>query len=224
MSLFSAISNVVGSIFSSKSAEKTNQANINQAKSEMDFQERMSNSAHQREVEDLKKAGLNPLLSVNAGASTPAGAMASLENPYANLPDDINSASQLYLQSKMNKELIKSEQKKQSNLDAQTAATYAQAELAKANTAVANNNAVSSAYDAKERARLAEIEGSKPASVMRWINYSADKLNPAVTSALMLGGGGMPGRVIGMANSAFKGFSSAKSPKLRISKDAYKHT
>ena len=36
------------------------------------WEERMSNSAHQRERMDLIKAGLNPLLSVNGGASTPS--------------------------------------------------------------------------------------------------------------------------------------------------------
>lgn len=49
-----------------------------QAQANRDFQERLSNSAHQREVADLIAAGLNPILSANhAGASTPSGASAA---------------------------------------------------------------------------------------------------------------------------------------------------
>lgn len=55
-------------------ARESMEFSAKEASRQMEFQERMSNTSHQREIEDLKKAGLNPLLSATEGASTPPGA------------------------------------------------------------------------------------------------------------------------------------------------------
>ena len=60
-------------------AKQAQRFNAQEAQKNRDWQERMSNSAHQREIADLKKAGLNPVLSITGGngASVTSGSQAS---------------------------------------------------------------------------------------------------------------------------------------------------
>lgn len=53
--------------------------NSAEALANREFQEHMSNTAYQRTVDDMKKAGINPILAfANGGASTPGGSAATI--------------------------------------------------------------------------------------------------------------------------------------------------
>jgi len=126
-----------GSISSAQSIKDTNKAQSELSDAQMAFQERMSNTAHQREVDDLRVAGLNPILSARyGGSSTPSGSMAQLHAPQEHLSEGLSNSARVGLESKMNKELIMTERTKQM--------------LNSATALKANNDAVTSAEQAKQ--------------------------------------------------------------------------
>lgn len=76
--IIGAAASLAGSALTNRSnrgiSSRTNAFQARQAQINRDFQERMSNSAVQRRMLDMRKAGINPILAGKYDATSPAGA------------------------------------------------------------------------------------------------------------------------------------------------------
>lgn len=114
----------IGGAFDAQAgASKANDANKNMAREQMAFQERMSSSAHQRQVADLKAAGLNPILSANTGASSPSGSMATMQNEEAQTVQAVQAAASTALQNKRLQQDLKNLKAQEKQIQTQTQKT-----------------------------------------------------------------------------------------------------
>lgn len=114
---------VIGTAGNLWGASKQNTFNAEQALKQMLFQERAYKNRYQWQVEDMKKAGLNPALAYSQGAgSSPSGASAQSADLSSIGTKAINSA----LAIKMNKATVENLEKTNEKISAETQNVEAQ--------------------------------------------------------------------------------------------------
>lgn len=150
-------SSMGSSLSSAQGVADQNEANAAQSVKQMEFQERMSNTAHQREVEDLRAAGLNPILSAGGGgASAPSGSSAQMLNKAPDFSHAVTSA----IDAKTAVQNLENLKEQQKLTEFQTKKTELDAEAAYANQSIAKNEMRASS--AMLQARNGQLDNTLP--------------------------------------------------------------
>lgn len=94
-------SSLLGGLFGQSGQQATNAASSMEAEKNRQWMEHMSNTAYTRAMEDMRRAGLNPILAGSlGGASTPSGVMPNFGNPGAAMQQGLeglgNSAAKVF--------------------------------------------------------------------------------------------------------------------------------
>ncbi len=97
----SAGGSLLGGAMQDKGTRAANKQNLKIAREQMAFQERMSSTAYQRSAKDLTAAGLNRILALGSPASSPSGAIATMQSETAGKGEALKTGTASALQAKI---------------------------------------------------------------------------------------------------------------------------
>lgn len=163
-------------------ALKHSQQNFNR---QLEWQEHMSNTAHQREVKDLIAAGLNPMLSVmgGSGASTPSAPNVGVVNEGAGVAESFQRGIDAVMQRKLIQANIDAVGASEEASAAQARKTNAEADILKEQVPYSGVNAQRQSEMLIDQARKLSAEAQQAVRGLDAQNLTIDqqeKLQPLV--------------------------------------------
>lgn len=145
----SLLSSVAGGAMSLFGASQQNSANAGMVNQQEDFQREMRSTAYQTASNDMKAAGLNPMMMFGSGAaaSTPSGAIAPMTSGWQGAGQAAKDAISTALGAKIQDATVDKMTEEIANLKVMQNKIQAEADLANSGVAVRNQQSANVAAD-----------------------------------------------------------------------------